>query len=88
MKANIEHTRGRKMPQVKSITTEDQELGKALCERAGLDPGRVLEDWDVQSFDDVVMLTFQVVHTMPREEFAAMVDRFQGSRNPNNSHVR
>lgn len=61
------------MPQIKMLTTEERELGKTLAKKAGLDPAKVLEDFDVQSFDDVVQLTFEVVHTMPRAEFEALV---------------
>ncbi|MFE4229111.1 hypothetical protein ACFRJ8_14625 [Arthrobacter sp. NPDC056886] len=61
------------MPQIKTLSNEDRELGQILAKRAGLDPSTVLEDWDVQSFDDEVMFTFQVVSKMPRAEWEALV---------------
>jgi hypothetical protein len=61
------------MPKIKTLSQSDRDLGTLLAERAGLDPSKVLEEWDVQSFDDEVMFTFQVVSKMPRTEWEALV---------------
>ncbi len=60
------------MPKIQTLSQSDRDLGTLLAKRAGLDPSQVLQEWDVQSFDDEVMFTFQVVSKMPRAEWEAL----------------
>jgi hypothetical protein len=69
------------MPQFQKLSKEDREIGKALAERAKLDPSITLEDFTVQSYGDVVTLRFEAFHVMPRAEFEALVASIR-SANP------
>ena len=61
------------MPKIQRLSDEDRELGKALAERAKLDPSVVIQDYDVQSHGDTVTIRFEVFHQMARAEFEALV---------------
>lgn len=73
-------TMGDTMPKIQTLSQSDRNLGTLLAKRAGLDPSQVLEEWDVQSFDDEVMFTFQVVSKMPRAEWEALVAEHEKGR--------
>jgi hypothetical protein len=64
------------MAKVRPGTAEETALGKYLAERAGLDPNKVKKDWDVQSYGETVTITFEVISTIPKSEFSALVDKF------------
>lgn len=61
------------MPKIQRLSEEDRKLGKALAERAKLDPSIVLQDYNIQTHDDTVTVIFEVFHKMPRAEFEALV---------------
>lgn len=65
------------MPQFQKLSNEDRELGKALAERAKLDPSITLEDFTVQSYGEVVTIRFEAFHVMQRVEFDALVATYK-----------
>ncbi len=51
----------------------EQQLGKALCDRAGLDPNRVMREFDSELISSgEVMVTLQVMTFIPVDELAEL----------------
>lgn len=65
--------------QRREMSRRQRELGKALCDRAGLDPNRVPTEYNVQFVNkDAVMVTLQVmtfITLAEYEELRAVADQ-------------
>ena len=61
------------MASMASTDRFSQEFGRLLCDRVGLDPNRVRQDFQVEDVTSKqVMVTLQVATFLPKEELAML----------------
>jgi hypothetical protein len=49
------------------------ELGKAICDRIGLDHNTTLGDWNAEDAGDFVMVTLTTIKAIPKAEYNDLV---------------